>query len=152
MRFPSKELVIAVLIGFAVGLVVTYGIWSANKAIKQKEGSVSPVPTESRKAVMLDESEQVDNSSGLQLKIAQPEPYTLINLDRVSVSGITANNANVLVFGEKDWELVLADSQGQFNAEIQLISGVNYIKITAISDDGAQMSEHRTVVYSTTEI
>jgi len=152
MKIPSKELIIAVLIGFGVGLVVTYGIWTANQAIKQKESSISPIPTEAVRSNGVNEIVPVDAINKLQLTVAQPEPNTMTDLDILSVTGVTMADANVFVFGERDWELVIADNQGQFNTEIQLIRGVNFIKVTTVSDEGKQVSVGRTVVYSTTEI
>lgn len=152
MKFLSKELFIAILLGFVVGLIVTYGIWTANQAIQQKENSISPVPTDIPDLAAVDVPELSSEDSDLRLKIAQPDANTLTNLDNLVVTGITDGNANVLVFGEKDWELVVADDQGQFSANIALISGINYIKVTVINDQGQQLSANRTVVYSTTEI
>ena len=152
MKLPSKELVIAILIGFGVGLVVTYGIWTANQAIKQKESTISPVPTETLRNNIAIESAPVETGNEFKLTLAQPEPYTLTDLDVLSVSGVTLAKANVFIFGENDWKLVISDDQGQFNSEIELIKGINFIKITTISDNGEKLSADRTVVYSTTEI
>lgn len=152
MRIFSKELIVAMVLGFLVGLIVTYGIWKANQAIKQKENSISPIPTDSVKKDLGLEEPAATNQNDDKLIVAQPDPYTLSNQVALTVSGLTMPNSSVLIFGEKDWELVLANDQGQFATQIQLIKGVNFIKVTAVSDNGHQLDAERTVVYSTTEI
>ena len=152
MKFPLKELIIAIIFGFIIGLIITYGIWTANQVIKQKEQSLSPVPT---KALPLSEtklSQKTTDNNEFKLNLAQPEVHTLSNAENLIVSGTTQAFANVLIYAEQDHQILVANEQGQFSTEIKLIQGINYLTVTAINDTGQQASLDRTVIYSTTEI
>jgi hypothetical protein len=152
MKFPSRELIVAIVTGFILGLIVTYGVWTANQAVKQKQQSLSPVPTSTTNNEP-EEVEKVDkNNQTIKLNLAQPQPYTLVNFQAITVSGITNPGNAVFAYGEKNSELVIADQSGQFSTELQLVKGVNYLTVTSVSRQDEQITQTRTVVYSTIEI
>ena len=53
----KKEVLIAIIIGFGLGLVITFGIWTANRALKtsapQEEGSPEEITNTPRPAFSL---------------------------------------------------------------------------------------------------
>lgn len=153
MNFPAREVIIAILGSLILGTVIGYGAWQANQAIKQKEASLSPVPTAGSVPEILPTSNnQSGNSGELGLNLSQPEISAFTNLGTQVVSGTTLPGANVFVYGENDQTVVLADDSGQFFAEVNLIKGINYVKVTSIADSGEQISLTRTVVFSEIEI
>lgn len=156
MKFPFKELAIALTIGIIIGLIVMYGIKTANQAIRLKESSLSPVPTDSTEpSVENNGSDSVDNSdvdaNGIKLSIVSPELNEVYTDEQMTVRGTSTANTNIFIFGEKNHALTMADDNGDFSADIDLVNGINYLKIYAVSDDGISKSVDRTVILTSTE-
>jgi hypothetical protein len=140
----KKEIIVAIIIGLSVGLIIAFGLWTANKSLKQ----VSPK----------------NETSSLQ--IGQPTPTPLIqnliidnptedfisNQEKITVSGKTISEATVVITYEEGEKILTADSQGLFNTEITLLGGANEIKISAFEPDGNESSVIINGVYSTVEI
>lgn len=142
----KKEIIVAIVVGFALGLIITFGIWTANKAIKARpevafeEEIVTPTP------------EPTPTPTGFTLKILSPEDNALVDTSEVELKGSAVANA-VIVIAEEDGEKIIeADENGSFATEISLIKGINEITITAFSPEGEEASKTLGLVYSTTEI
>lgn len=135
---------IAILVGFALGLVITFGIWSANKALTSKKPPAAPeevVPTE-----------EITPTPAFSLSISKPEDESVSNAEKITVSGTTEPEAYVVIIGEKGEEILEADEKGIFSTEVSLVSGTNEITISAFSENGDEVSKTLNVVYSTAEI
>jgi len=138
-----KEVLIAIIIGFGLGLVITFGIWTANKALKEigpttapiEEVEVTPTPTPT-----------------LELVITSPENNTISEEEIIEVSGQTIPNAIIAITYPEGEKLFEADEDGSFSTEISLIGGDNLIEISAFNDEGDEATKTLTVVFSTAEI
>lgn len=147
----KKEVFLAIAIGFALGLVITFGIWTANKSLKnlpkptpsptvaaQSEGNPSPTP-----------SNQVTNN---QLTITSPEDESLVSSPKITVKGTTSPSAIVTISWEDDQTIVTADANGAFSTNIELVGGYNTIKVTSFDKIGTPSEQTLTVTYSTAKI
>lgn len=140
-----KEVLIAIIIGFALGLVITFGVWTANRAIKetapQKEGSTEevkePTPTPAPQ---------------LPLIVTTPKDNSIIDEEKIEVTGKTAPQAIVVILYQEGEKILEADEKGNFNTEITLVGGDNKIEISAHDQEGDEITQILTVVYSTAEI
>jgi len=141
----KKEIIIAIVIGFALGLLITFGIWTANKAIKNK-----PTPTEETE--LITPIEPTPTAAEFSLTIISPEDDSLINTNKVELKGSTVANAVIVIAEEKGEKIIEADGEGSFATEISLIAGTNEIKITAFNSEGDEVSKTLSLVYSTKEI
>lgn len=141
-----KEVLIAIIIGFGLGLVITFGIWTANKALKQtapknqqeeleKNEAISPTPT------------QV-----LPLSINSPENNSISNKEKIPVSGKTTPGAVVVVLFQEGETILEADNEGNFSTEISLNGGSNEIKVSSFDKEGNENSQTLSVVYTTVAI
>jgi hypothetical protein len=130
-----KEILFAILAGALFGLIIAFGIWRLNSTLSPSDQSsteASPTPS----------------ATEFGITIAKPEKYqVLINSD-VTVSGITKENAWVVVSSEDEDYVLQADSGGGFEAEIELIGGANQIVVTAFDNTGASVEESLILVYS----
>jgi hypothetical protein len=144
-----KEVIFAIILGFALGLIITLGIWQANKAIKNQQiqntnTGESVLPT------------QTDNPTNkvvpFSLTIVKPEDESLSSTATTTVSGSTEPGTQIVVIGEKSEEIIEADENGVFSTEIGLVSGTNEITVTAYSNNGDEATKSILVVYSTSEI
>lgn len=141
----KKEIIIAIVIGFALGLLITFGIWTANKAIKNK-----PTPTEETE--LITPIEPTPTATEFSLTIISPEDDSLINTNKVELKGSTVANAVIVIAEENGEKIIEADGEGSFATELVLIAGTNEIKITAFNSEGDEVSKTLSLVYSTKEI
>lgn len=144
-----KEVIFAIILGFALGLIITLGIWQANKAIKdqqtQNANEESVIPTKS-------ETTAANKVVPFSLTVVKPEDESLVSTDKITVSGTTEPGAQVVVIGEKSEVIIETDENGVFSTEINLTSGTNEITVTAYSNNGDEATKSILVVYSTSEI
>jgi len=142
----KKEVIIAIVIGFALGLVITFGIWTANQALKQQPQLEKPTPTEKTATTPTPAPEE------LSLAIISPKDNSISSGEKIEVSGKTAPEATVIILYQEGEKIIQADEEGNFSSEITLVGGANEIKITAYDQNGNEVSKTVNVVYSTVEI
>lgn len=143
-----KEVFLAIIFGFGLGLVITFGAWSANKALKiQQEKQTS-------NTVAFNEptSEKIPESSALTLTVLKPENESIIKTEKTVVSGSTLPNLTVVILWEKSEIITKADNEGNFDIEITLIPGINEITVKAFSENGDEISKTVSTVFSTENI
>jgi hypothetical protein len=142
----KKEVLIAIVIGFALGLLITFGIWTANKALKTQ----SEVPTEETKTETT--VEPTPTPAGFTLSILSPEDEALIDTSKTELKGLSIANAVIVIVAEKEEKIIEADENGSFATEVSLVRGINEITVTAFNQEGEKTSQTLNVVYSTAEI
>jgi len=140
-----KEVLVAIIIGFGLGLVITFGIWTANKALKEAAPETAP-PTE----------EEVEVSPSpipvIELIITTPENNIISEEEIIEVAGQTIPKAIIAITYPEGEKLLEADEDGRFSTEISLVGGDNLIEISAFNKQGDEATKTLTVVYSTAEI
>jgi len=131
-----KELIWVAIIGIAFGLIIAYGVYRINSSIKSRipQAENSPKPKET--------------SSEFKIALNKPENGDVLTESSVPVSGITKPLTWITVSGESGDYIIQADEKGVFNEEVDLVSGINQIKLTAFDPGGAQSTEKVLVVYS----
>lgn len=145
-------MVLAITIGFVLGLVITFGIWVANKSLKQSTTTkITPTPTSpvaSLEASLVPTSQVVDN----QLSITSPEDESITATNSVTVSGKSFANTPVAILYEDGQMFTTAGSDGKFEVEVPLVGGYNEITATAVDNGGLETTQTITVTYSTAKI
>ena len=138
----KKEVVLAIIVGFSLGLVITFGIYTARRALRRQapvisspEASPSPSPTPSH-----------------GLTITSPAEEALLDQDKVTLQGLTTPNSLVTIITPQDNLLVTANSAGEFQIQISLVGGVNHLQIVSLTPDGQRAEANLTLVYSTATI
>lgn len=142
----KKDVIIAIASGLILGLIITLGIYTANKSLtkrkaqKQAETTTSPIPSPplSKKAK--------------KLSITSHEPFDLIDESEITLSGIAWPNAVVAVMSETTSQITTADQDGIFTFKFDLIKGFN--ELTVIATDELKQAETQNLIltYSTTKI
>ncbi|MBI4035016.1 MAG: hypothetical protein HY381_01305 [Candidatus Chisholmbacteria bacterium] len=136
----KKEVLLAIVIGFSLGLVITFGIYTARKALREK---TPPLPTP---------SPQSQPQPAHTLTITSPENETLHNQETITLSGTTTPGSLVTILTPEAEILVYASEFGQFQSDISLTGGINEITIIALTPDGLKAEQALTLVYSTATI
>jgi len=141
----QKEVFLAIFIGFIIGLLITFGVWQANKAIK----SSSSLPKISETAPSQSPTPEVNKSS---LSILAPTDEFLSKQATVTVKGSYLPGAQIVILYEKGEKLLKADNNGNFEIEIGLVTGENQIEIDGFTKEGDEAKQIITVVYTTVDI
>lgn len=150
-----REVILAIAIGFSIGLLIAAGLLLGRKTIRQgirlfprkEKVAVSPTPAE-----ITEPSPLISPIAPITLTILSPEDESIISEDKVTLEGKTESEAIISVIYEEGEALGEANENGDFEFEIPLIGGANEITVTAYSLDGEETTEIITVVYTTAEI
>jgi hypothetical protein len=146
----KKEVLLAIIIGFGLGLIITFGFWQANKALKEvapKQQLPPQQAQEEEKALP-----PTPSASLLSLVITFPEDNSIINKEKINISGKTSSGATVIITYEEGEKIIEADENGNFSTEITLVGGANEITVSAYDEEGNEATKTLNLVYSTTEI
>lgn len=143
----KKEILISILIGFGIGILITFGVYTSRKAIEKSNQIISP-----RSENLENEPEASPTISLQSLSIVSPIDESITNEGKIFVSGSTSPDSWVILLSEKGERVIMADKKGSFETEVLLISGENEIEVQSISETGEKTSKIVTVVYSTAEI
>lgn len=139
----KKEVVIAIIVGFSLGLVITYGVYRAQNSLKQKAAQDEIIQTE---------PSLVEEKETNLLSITHPENGTITGEETIAIGGITQKNALISVISNNDEKLTQADNLGNFSIEINLAAGPNQIDVTAFNQAGFRQDKTVYVVYSSYDL
>jgi len=146
----KKEVLLAIVIGFGLGLVITFGAWKANKTLKEvAPKQQSPFQQTQEEEKILSPTPALPQ---LNLVITSPEDNSIINKEKVNISGKTSLQATLVITYEEGEKIIETDEDGNFNTEITLAGGANEIIIYAYDKEGNEASKTLNIVYSTAEI
>ena len=134
----SKETIIAILAGLALGTLAAFGAW---KISQKKEVSLPVIQQEA----------SLPPKTTFILTLTQPENDALLDKPEASISGKTQSKAQIIINGPLDDQVLKASGDGSFTAKVNLDEGQNEIVITALNSDGSEKSETRTVTYTKEE-
>lgn len=140
-----KEVLIAIIIGFGLGLVITFGIWTANRALRVSAPQKEVIPIE-------EPTPTPTPTPTFSLTLTAPEDNSISAEETIEVSGSTAPRAIVVILYQEGEKILEADEEGKFSTEITLAGGANEIKVSAFDQEGNEAERTLTVVYSTAEI
>lgn len=144
----KKEVILAIAIGFALGLVITFGIWTANKSLKGLPGRPTPTP----QTVDATPTTTTDNSAAISLALTSPADEALVATPKITVSGKTVAGATVVIIDEANQQIMAADDKGEFSVTVSLIAGYNTIRVAAYDTSGNTTTQSVIVTYSTAKI
>lgn len=144
----KKEVLLAIIIGFLMGLIIVFGVWQANKTFKTigLKGEVSPSP---ESTITSTPAPTVPSSA---LIITFPEDNFLSNKEKIEIKGKAPISSSIVILYEEGEKIIEADEEGNFQTEITLVGGDNEITISAYTPEGEEITKTLNVVYSTAEI
>lgn len=146
----KKEVFLAIGIGFALGLVITFGIWTANKSLRSA-GQILPKPTPTPE-VVVPATATPSPAATLQLTLTAPEDEAVVNTSKITLTGKSAANVSIAILYEGGETFTQTNAAGEFAAEIPLVGGYNVIKATAMDAAGNSAEATLTVTYTTAKI
>lgn len=134
-----KEVVFAIIAGSLLGLVIAFGIWRANLALKA-------MPVEQKETNQ--NSNNTNTISQFGLTIASPENQSISTSSSIEISGITRPNTFVVATTEKKDHISKSDEKGAFKVEVDLSGGINLIKLTSLDPKNGSAEQRISLIYS----
>ena len=141
----KKEVLIAIASGLILGLVITFGIYTANRSIEKQKNIkkaqqtpplTPPSPSLSQKT----------------LTITSPENYDLINQRELTLEGLAWPEAVIAIITENSEFFTQADIEGDFTYKLNLVKGYNEITVIATDELNNTQTQNLVVTYSTNKI
>ena len=141
----KKEVLIAIAAGLILGLIVTLGIYTANKSLEQQKA---------KKAAANQSTPAPSTPLNTQktLNITSHQNFDLINQSTITLSGIAWPNAVIALISETDNQLVESDEEGIFSFKTKLVKGFNEIAIVATDETEESQTQNLVLTYSTAKI
>ena len=147
----NKDAILATIIGFTVGLLVTGLVLFGPSLFKnipkfafpkitfpQWKGA-TPTPTQS----------SIQTSTrAFDLVIDSPLPNTIEESASVLVSGTSSDGALIVLSTTNDDAVITATADGKFAGKITLVEGKNVVSVTAFSKDKKQITKTVTIFYT----
>lgn len=134
-----KEITFAIIAGITLGVALAYGIWKTNSTAHPIQ-KLADIKTSKAKPTSASPKE-------FSVTLLKPNEYDVISTDKVTVSGLTKQNIWVVISGENDDYIVKSSATGEFNADIELVTGINQITVSALDNKDIKDAAV-TVVYS----
>ncbi|MBU0619031.1 hypothetical protein KKD62_02220 [Patescibacteria group bacterium] len=141
-----KEVLLAIFFGFIIGLIITFGIYTANKGLRQTQTDEIPQTSEEI------EASPTPTLIPAGLTIYEPANQALIDQENTTIRGKALPKSIIGIVTEEEEILIETDEDGLFETEIGLIGGVNQITITMVAEDGQESNASLTLIYSTAKI
>jgi len=142
----KKEILIAILIGFILGLIITFGIWTANKSLKDNQ---EETPQTGGVSILQPEEETKEN---LSLKIIEPVNNSISEEEEITIKGSASPSAIITIIYQEGEKILEADEEGSFETEISLVGGTNEIEISAYDEEDNKTTKTLSIIYSTAKI
>lgn len=133
----KKEVLIAILIGFGLGLTITYGLYRVRLAMQDEPPSIDQIvnttPSPSSEAQSI-------------IAIHNPINGTVQTETNTTVAGTTLPNAFVVLLVNNENYIQTSDGTGNFSFEVPLSQGSNVLTTHVINENGDSISTERTVI------
>ena len=135
-----KEVLFAVIAGVIFGIIVAFGIWRANSALKSatttsNSSNISPTPSNK-------------TPQEFDLAIVKPENDDVVTESPVIASGVTGAGSWVVISAENEDYITRANEEGSFSYEVNLVGGVNYLTFVTFDENGQSLEKNVRVVFS----
>lgn len=141
----KKEILLAIGVGFIVGLTITYGVWQANRAINQSK-LITPAEEEANEAQPTLEVKKTN------LNLIFPPNDLISSEPKIILRGNYLPGAEIAIIQESQEKIIKADPNGAFETEINLTPGENQIEVFGFTKEGEEDKQLITIVHSTAEI
>lgn len=145
-----KDLLVAISLGAVLGFGVTGGFFILNKSNQNKiDSSSTPIVS-----VIPDQPTPIPTSSPVineNLNIDLPLDESVLSTPKTTLKGTSKPDSFIIIKTPIKTYTLTASKSGAFSSEIDLETGINLIKISAIDADDNQYDTQLFVTYSTSK-
>lgn len=147
-----KDLLVAIALGAILGFGVTGGYFALTRSGKNNS-QVQPTPIVSVIPTQTEETgtEPVPENINQNLNITSPKNESVSSVSKISLKGTSKPDSVIVIKTPLKTYNFTVNQSGSFSADIELESGINIIKISAIDTDDNQTDTQLFVTYSTSK-
>jgi len=137
-----KEIILVIIFGTLFGLIMAFGIWRANSALKSTKEATS-----NGQNIRVEENitSSVENPG---LVIAKPENDDVLTESNTIITGITKPANTVIISSETEDYIIHSNESGTFEQKIDLVGGINNILIYSYDNEGLSTDTKLRLIYS----
>lgn len=136
----KKEVLIAIVAGLILGLIITIGIYTANRSLNQQR---------TKKQVQSQPSPSLSPLATKNLNLTSHESFDLVSDSQISLGGVAWPGAVLALISEADNQIIAADNEGVFVFTAKLVKGFNEITVAAADESGTVINQNLVITYST---
>lgn len=136
----KKEVIIAIFIGVVIGLIITFGLKRAEQSLNAGLES----PQAQSQTNNLEVAETPDHT----LYVASPQPNSIVESDKITISGSTTPYSLLAVISDHDQNTTMADTQGNFSVSLSVLKGANLISVKSYDNLGKLANLTFPIVYT----
>lgn len=133
----KKEMLIAVIIGFLLGLVITYGIYRIRVA---SNSNVTAVPSPTPGNVLN------PGEGDSLITIHSPLEGSIQKEKTATITGSTVPNSFIVLFVNETDYIRQSDSEGNFSFEVPVVDGSNLLSLQLVTNEGITVTKERTLI------
>lgn len=149
----KKEVVLAIILGLTAGVIVTFGVYTANRALQQRAAESSTEATPLPPTADEEQPTTLQPSPKSALEIETPENNSIATEEILTTRGQTFPSALIVVMVNDTDFLGTANESGKFTIPVKLTPGSNTLVFTAQDPNSlAQEEAQRLVVFSTADL
>ncbi len=137
----KKEMIISVLVGLIFGLIIVYGVYTAQNSLSKPDQTTQKLEA----SPTTEEEHELDGN----LSLHSPEDESIVSESTMTIAGTTIAHSYVVIFINDDESITTADESGNFSIEGELELGSNIIEVHVVDEDGNIIVKERTVIYTT---
>lgn len=135
----NRETIIAILLGFAGGVLVAFLIITLPKKLSQNQ-QAEPTPVQ---------QETVEETKETPIiSINKPVATEVVETEETEVSGTTTANSILVISGPSQDQVVTSDAEGNFNTKLSVYEGENLIRVTLYRENEETVSQTLSVFAS----
>jgi hypothetical protein len=142
----KKEVLLAIVIGFGIGLLITFGIYTARTALEDKPDSSD---SSQESPVNIQNPNATDSA---KLAISSPLNNALLETDKIQLTGTSNPQATISIVTTLSNQVLTSNDQGDFTADLELEGGANQVVVTAFTPQGDSVTVNLNLVYTTAKI
>lgn len=142
----KKEVIVAIVSGLVLGLIVTLGIFTANRSLEQQKAK-----KQAQDQTNLPPSPPLENLQK-SLQLTSHKNFDLINQSSLTLSGVAWPDAIIALMTENNELMTQADEEGDFSFNTNLIKGFNELTLVATDETGDTQTLNIVLTYSTSKI
>lgn len=140
MNYPmKKEVLIAILIGFGLGLSITYGIYRLRTALKDRPQTIADIVNSTTTPAPEPQA---------MLAVLTPEDGAIQTEKATTVAGSTIPNSLVILFVNDTDFIQTSDVSGNFSFQVDLKDGSNVLITHVVTEGGEVITKEKVVVVS----
>lgn len=140
----KKEVIVAIIVGFSIGLVITFGAYRAQRAYNNAP-NITYQEQEIPQNTIVEDIEQTPDLDSLV--VSSPANESISKVKDITIMGQSSPSSYITAVSSTGESFSQADDTGSFSIDFELDQQVNIITLTSVSNDKDKSQTDLTIFY-----